>query len=296
MRRPRISSQASKPAITLPISVRTLRSSSQSASRRARLSTPAVRSEWPPRYLVPEWKAMSAPSASARSVQGGAAVQSAASSAPASCAASAAAATSITSQVGLVGVSIQSSRVAPGRSAAASPPGSVASKRLEPDAAALGQPAQPGEAAVVHRPAARRRGRRRAASRSAPPAPPCRWRRPGCRRRRRDRPGPPRRARPSGRRRGRRCSSAAAHRPRRGRRCWRARSPASPPRCAGRCGAAPARRGWRGRATSWRGVVMGDRMVDGRAVLGKRARAAVSRRARAPVRRAGRSGRRPERR
>ena len=152
-------------------------------------------------------------------VQGGAAVQSTASRAPAACAASAAAAMSITSQVGLVGVSIQSSRVRPGRSAASSAPGAAASKKLTSiprrSARRRSQERPPWymiRGAATWSPAVQRLDQRHQ-------APPCRWRRPAFRPRRRDRRAPPRHARPSGRRRGRRCSSGARRSPRPARRC-----------------------------------------------------------------------------
>ena len=240
--------------MTLPISERSCRTSAQSrVAAGPTLSTPAVMSEWPPRYFVAEWKAKSAPSSSAREVQGGATVQSTASRAPAACAASAAAAMSITSQVGLVGLSIQRSRVRPGRSAASSAPGlgRVEERRLDP--AQLAEPPQPGGAAVIHRPR-----RRHVVARPQ---------RLGQRHQRRHAAGEDQRVRralevgehrlgvlaPSARRRGRRCRPAAARRRRRARRSRTGRSPASPSRSPDRSSAAPAPRGWRATATSGSG-------------------------------------------
>ncbi len=76
-------------------------------------------SEWPLRYLVAECMTMSAPCSIGRVSTGVATVESTPSSAPALCAISAIAAMSDTLQVGLAGVSIQTSLVTPGFTAAA---------------------------------------------------------------------------------------------------------------------------------------------------------------------------------
>src|ERR687892_19908 len=87
----------------------------QKSSLRAVTSAPATTSLWPFRYLVAECITRSAPRSSGRVSSGVATVLSTASSAPAACASLAAAAMSVIAQVGLAGVSIQSSRVWPGR-------------------------------------------------------------------------------------------------------------------------------------------------------------------------------------
>ena len=81
-------------------------------------SAPAITRPWPSRNLVPEWMTTSAPSASGFCSTGVAKQLSTASSAPASCAIAASATMSHTSVSGLVGVSANSRRVLPGRTAA----------------------------------------------------------------------------------------------------------------------------------------------------------------------------------
>ena len=72
---------------------------------------PPITSEWPPRYLVVEWRTMSAPSESGCCRYGVANVLSTTTSAPAACAASAAARMSTMFSSGFVGVSSQTMRV-----------------------------------------------------------------------------------------------------------------------------------------------------------------------------------------
>ena len=127
---PRSSSQASNAPGTPPMRVRAALISCQRSSAALVASTPASRSLCPARYFVAEWKTMSAPRSSARSVTGGVAVASTPRTAPASRAIPAAARTSITSQVGFTQVSIQTTEVRPGLTAASSAPGSDASKKL----------------------------------------------------------------------------------------------------------------------------------------------------------------------
>ncbi len=90
VRMPRISSQASVWPRMVPSWARMVRSFAQCASSRAPTSAPAIRSEWPLRYLVAECMTMSAPSSIGRVSTGVATVESTASSAPALCAISAA--------------------------------------------------------------------------------------------------------------------------------------------------------------------------------------------------------------
>ena len=116
---PRNRSQASNGPSTAPARNRISLIRAQNASSRAGTRAPARTSWWPFRYLVAECMTMSAPSSIGRVSTGVATVLSTTSRAPAACASSAAAAMSVTAQVGLAGVSTQTSRVAPGRSAAA---------------------------------------------------------------------------------------------------------------------------------------------------------------------------------
>ena len=129
VRMPRSSSQASNGPRIAPPSWRSVARRCQKSSLRAVTSAPATTSLWPFRYLVAECITRSAPSAIGRVSTGVATVLSTASRAPASCASSAAAAMSVIAQVGLAGVSIQTSLVLPGRSAAAIASRSLASTR-----------------------------------------------------------------------------------------------------------------------------------------------------------------------
>ncbi len=83
---------------------------------------------WPFRYFVAECMTRSAPSAIGRVSTGVAAVLSTARSAPARCAIAAAPAMSVIDHSGLAGVSIHTSRVSPGTTAAASASSEVVSQ------------------------------------------------------------------------------------------------------------------------------------------------------------------------
>ena len=89
-------------------------------------TVPAIRSLWPPRYLVALWITRSAPSASGRWFTGEAKVESMITATPRSCATRTASGTSITRRYGLVGDSVKNSRVL-SRSAALSAIGSAGS-------------------------------------------------------------------------------------------------------------------------------------------------------------------------
>ena len=142
-------SQASKALRMPPISVRSALISPKKSSRRAKERTPAVRSEWPPRYLVPEWKARSAPSSRARSVQGGAAVQSAARRAPAAWAACGRGG-DVDDVPGRVGRDLDPDQAGGRADGFGERDGVGGVEGGERDAAALLEAAEPGEAAVVH--------------------------------------------------------------------------------------------------------------------------------------------------
>ena len=101
-----------------PACVRSRAARSKAGPVRANTIAPATTSEWPLRYLVAECSTMSAPSASGRVSTGVGTVESTASSAPAAWAQRAASAMSVMIQIGLDGVSIQTSRVRPGLIAA----------------------------------------------------------------------------------------------------------------------------------------------------------------------------------
>ena len=103
---------------------------SKCASLRANTSAPAITSEWPLRYLVPECMTTSAPSAMGCVSTGVCTVESTASSAPAWWAMLAASAMSVMVQSGLAGVSIQTSFVLPGRRPARMAAGSPASTKV----------------------------------------------------------------------------------------------------------------------------------------------------------------------
>ena len=122
----------------------------QKSSLRAVTRAPATTSLWPFRYLVAECITRSAPSAIGRVSTGVATVLSTASRAPASCASFAAAAMSVIAQVGLAGVSIQTSLVVPGRSAAAIASRSLASTRSTSEAALAPEGREPPAQAPVH--------------------------------------------------------------------------------------------------------------------------------------------------
>ena len=98
-----------------------------SASSSLATSTPAIRSLWPPRYLVAACITMSAPSASGCVSTGEPTVESTASFAPAACAMAAVAAMSVMVHSGLAGVSTHTSLVWPGRMAACTTAGSAMS-------------------------------------------------------------------------------------------------------------------------------------------------------------------------
>ena len=101
----------------------------QSSSSRAVTSAPASTSLWPFRYLVAECMTRSAPSSSGRVSSGVGTVLSTATTAPAAWARPLSASMSLTAQVGFAGVSSQSRRVRPGRSAAWTAAGSVVSTK-----------------------------------------------------------------------------------------------------------------------------------------------------------------------
>ena len=94
------------------------RCAAQNSSRRAVASAPAMTSEWPLRYFVAECMTISAPSASGRVSSGVATVESTASSAPARMRDRRGGGDVGDRHSGLAGVSIHTSRVAPGRIAA----------------------------------------------------------------------------------------------------------------------------------------------------------------------------------
>ena len=112
---PRSSSQAVSGSIEAPYSF--IMRATPSIMPRLPATTPAIRSEWPPRYLVAEWITASTPCSAARRLIGVAKVTSAARIAPASSAARRAGSMSNTFKVGLVGSSISTTLVR-GRSAA----------------------------------------------------------------------------------------------------------------------------------------------------------------------------------
>ena len=103
-----------------PLPVRMAAIRSQNSSSRAATSAPATTSLWPFRYFVAECMTMSAPSSIGRVRIGVATVLSTARRAPAPWAISAAAAMSVIAHVGFAGLSIQTSLVRPGCTAAAS--------------------------------------------------------------------------------------------------------------------------------------------------------------------------------
>ena len=119
MRRPRCSSHASNGPGIAPALRRQDLIRSQNGSRRAASTAPASTSPCPFRYLVAECTTRSAPNSNGRVSTGVATVLSTATRTPAACARSHTAARSVISHIGLAGVSTQSSRVRPGRMAAA---------------------------------------------------------------------------------------------------------------------------------------------------------------------------------
>src|SRR5579863_5493871 len=90
------------------------RARAHSASSLQKHKAPAITSEWPFKYLVAECITTSEPSAIGRVRIGVAQVESTASAAPAAWAMRAAASMSLTPHSGLLGVSSQTSLVAPG--------------------------------------------------------------------------------------------------------------------------------------------------------------------------------------
>ena len=124
---PRNSNQASNEPSVPPSCARTVFTRRQKSLSSRATSTPAIRSEWPLRYLVPACITMSAPCSIGRVKTGDATVESTASKAPAACAMAAVAAMSVMLHVGLAGVSTHTKRVLPGWIAALTAAGSVMS-------------------------------------------------------------------------------------------------------------------------------------------------------------------------
>ena len=177
-------------------------------------------SEWPLRYLVAECMTMSAPCSIGRVSTGVPTVESTASSAPARWAMSAAAAMSVTHQVGLAGVSIQTSLVAPGRTAAAMASVRSASTKSTFEAPLRGEARQPVAQRPVHHlgrhdMAARRQGQEAGGGRAHARGEDQRL---GARLR--GRPASPRPDRRSDCRRAHRCGRSDSRCPRRADRCW----------------------------------------------------------------------------